>query len=153
MGAMMCLLVLFMNCDTMQDVKKIENETNNLALLSVSGLSGGGPITPVECLSGASPLSFGVSYPILVSGFIQTDKFVINILSSDIPMTLRVQTTGSVKLYGILYGPNCSEITRNGTSSGNFTINSYITTSGNYWVEAVASDSDGLTYNISATKL
>ena len=57
-GAMTCLLFLFVNCDTMDDVKKMESETNNLTLIAASGGGGGGGSV---CYPGALILSPGGS--------------------------------------------------------------------------------------------
>jgi len=143
-GAMLCLLLNFINCDTMNDVNKMEKEMNNMTLVSVSGLSGG-LVTSKVCYSGAIPLSLGGGYLKNVTFNNQNDYYVINITASG---RLRITTTGTSKLIGYLYNPSCNEMISNGDWSGNIALESDVKASGNYWVWIWASASSGTNYAI-----
>jgi hypothetical protein len=147
-GSMLCLLFVFVYCDTMDDVKKMEGETNNLTLIAVSG--GGGVITKT-CYPGAFPLSLGGSRSITVTSSNQIDNFVITV-PDPVPSTgdINIHTSGTAGLIGYLYNSNCDSVTQNGDWSGDFTIVSHITQPGKYWVQVWA-DAAGYSYTIFAS--
>jgi hypothetical protein len=143
-GAMMCLLFLIASCDTMDDVKKMESETNNLTLVYASdGGGGGGKV----CQSGALILSMGGSHYKDVNSYSQIDYYVVNVTT---PGRLRVYTSGLSKLIGELDNSNCDEMISNGDWSGDIILESDIITTGKYWVRIWASDSSGTSYTIFA---
>ncbi len=148
-GAMLCLLFFIANCDTMEDVKKMESETNNLTLVYASG--GGGVIIPKVCQVGALSLSPGSSIDMNTSaGQERYYKIYISDTGSS-GVRLNISTAGDAGLLGQIDDSNCDFITQDGDWSGNISFSLDITTAGYYWVYVVVSNIDpGTSYNISA---
>jgi hypothetical protein len=147
--AMMCLLFLFANCDTMDDVKKMESETNNLTLVYASG--GGGVVSKV-CKAGSMPISLGgSSSEIFVNSYSQENYFVVNV-PDPVPSSgnLTISTSGTSGLIGFLKDYDCNDFNQNGDWSGDILMTSHLTQGGKYWIRIWASDSDGTSYRVYA---
>jgi hypothetical protein len=128
-GAMVCLLFLYASCDTMDDVKKMESETDNLTLITLGGGGGGGGGT--VCHSGALILNPGGSRTESSSG----GQYFYKIPITSPGGNLHVYTSGSAGLTGWLRDTNCSDMASNGDGSAGISMTVSISTAGYYWVE------------------
>ncbi|MBP7735630.1 MAG: hypothetical protein KA369_06615 [Spirochaetes bacterium] len=128
-GAMLCLLFIFSNCDTMDDVNKMEKETNNMTLISVPGLG----FASTVCHDGALMLSLNGNRNITTDpGGGQTNYFYINITTAG--KNLSVSTSGDAGLSGSLENPSCTEIYSSGSWTGDITMITPISAAGKYWI-------------------